>query len=105
MNRVFNILASDNGNKFLCLDCTYGRKRSGRQTELEVFCTQYNFENADRPVKFVVTQCDDYIRANIEPPRAVLKAMQAQAWGVVSSREGKGVVIVPPAEYERRMNE
>lgn len=51
--------AADNGNEFLCYRCTHGKKRSGTNKEVQVFCAHDEFPGRT-PVPFAITQCDGY---------------------------------------------
>lgn len=101
-----NVGKSDNGNEFLCLNCMYGSRRSGRGREYEVYCGADEFgagTSEGTIVPFPVTQCSVFRRVDpSEPPHAVRKQMERLAWYIVSSEEGRGTCLIPPAEAKRR---
>lgn len=94
---------SDNGNKFLCLNCRRAATRSGTMTEMEVYCNSSSFPHGCSPVNFPVTQCSEYEPAEIQPKGNTLQKLENEAYYVVNSHEGRGIVLVDPAEFKRRM--
>lgn len=97
---ITSIRPSDNGNAFLCETCVNSRIKSGTHSQKEIIC-RASYERP-RIVSFVVTQCDDYVPKNLEPPQAELQSMKRQAYFVDSSTEGRGITLVPPDEAKRR---
>jgi hypothetical protein len=97
-----SITPSDNGNEFLCLSCSHGAQRSGTSSNREVCCRMATFGGRNMPVKFVVTQCDEYESKLLQPEDNKYQKLKKEAWMVDASTEGKGLVIIPPDEYARR---
>ncbi|MGH8100709.1 MAG: hypothetical protein ACREIW_05385 [Chthoniobacterales bacterium] len=98
----FKIDPSDNGNEFLCLKCQRSSLRSGTHTELQVFCAENSFDGGDKTIPFRVTQCSEYYPREIQPRGEMLKSLQAQAYYLVTSVEGRGFTMVDAAEFKRR---
>lgn len=88
---ITSIKPSDNGNKFLCENCTHARTRTGRQTETLILCTAES--GPDRPVPFRVTQCSDYQEQSVFEKETV-RAMLKQYWPL-EHFQGR-LTFVPP---------
>jgi hypothetical protein len=86
---------SDNGNKFLCPDCSRSFRRSGTQKQEEVFCLVNK-----QPVPFLVTQCDYFLNKCFDQDTAPVEAMKKAAW-VMEAR--KGVLTFTPPEGRRML--
>lgn len=94
---------SDNGNEFLCLNCERASRRSGTLSQDEIFCASSSFSpQGDSPVPFRVTQCSEYIPDELRPRGRVLAALEAEAFFLIASVEGRGFTFVDAAEYARR---
>jgi hypothetical protein len=94
MIQIKNMVASDNGNRFLCETCKHSRKRSGKMHEIVIRCLHPEMHGR---VSFVVTQCDGYASAELYEKAAQLKRMITEAHYVHLSNDTGRHELIPAA--------
>ncbi len=102
--KILTDTPSDNGNRFLCLECQHACVRSGTRSEIQIHCGSYGPtgpSGAWRKIDFVVTKCSEFATKNAWKDKAI-KTMQSQAYYIDASQEGRGIVLLPPDEAKRR---
>lgn len=90
---------SDNGNRFLCLECKDAAIRSGTHSQVEVVCNSRSMPTGT--VRFRVTACNYFVDKQLKPQKS-LREMVKQAYYIYSSDETSHPVVIDPVKGRER---
>jgi hypothetical protein len=94
MLKILTTGPADNGNSFLCLECKYMNRRSGRMNELDLVCSNHK-KGFNGRIGFRVTQCCGYFPAELARPRDVQQMLGRAHYVQLSSDTGR-MELFPP---------
>lgn len=88
---------ADNGNDFLCLNCSHGTRRSGLLSESQIICSNSKLSTnlRNQQVPFKVTQCDGFYHKDLsrENNKKIRAFIRAAHYIEVSEETGQLVII------------